>query len=602
MNAAVASGYADMPDVRANALALVQQAEHLAKHGRLKEAGEQATRALALARQCGDRQIMGWALWVLGFMMYDSGNYLSAYASASEAYRLLEACGDVRHQLSALVLCANVYVYSDDSASRVDLLRKGLLLAAGHDHASVRCNLLRNLADGLCSNNEHAEAIECLSEAVAIAQHSPQCSPMSAALASQLANVHLKNADHLLKQGHTEKAQAQLAAAARTVPPLTTESWRSMCTETCYGIWFQVEVLASVGQAAAARRAAAACIKFTRQSKGSLINLGQSLTALASLYRRQGQWQQSIRCELRLLRIWRAANYEAEVIVCLRRLSELHAQVGAHERALALRKELATHQSRQRHESAALRCRLTAIERQAERRRLQAREMLVHAERLAIIGRLIAQTHHALATPIASARLLSARALAAADDPAALRPMLAELSQLIDRATALISQLKLFSYRSSPQPMVLSLHESLLDAWRGLEPHLGSRVADLRVSGQTQLQVWCDAQRLGIMLKVLLIELTQPAGAGAAVVVIGAHMAAGEADTVLLCIQAVGGGAASTTDPAAAASLGAALCMEIAAEMQGELQSSHNDGAALGYRLQLPDGAATIPALHGRPG
>jgi hypothetical protein len=84
--------------------------------------------------------------------------------------------------------------------------------------------------------------------------------------------------------------------------------------------------------------------------------------------------------------------------------------------------------------------------------------------------------------------------------------------------------------------------------------------------------------------------------------VIGAHMAAGEADTVLLHIQAVGGCAASTTDPATAASLGAALCMEIAAEMRGELQSLHNDGAAPSYRLQLPDGAARVPALPGRPG
>jgi hypothetical protein len=115
--------------------------------------------------------------------------------------------------------------------------------------------------------------------------------------------------------------------------------------------------------------------------------------------------------------------------------------------------------------------------------------------------------------------------------------------------------------------------------------------------------VWCDAQRLGIMLKVLLIELTQPAGAGAAVAVIGAHMAAGEADTVLLHIQAVGGGcAAPTADQSAGASLAAALCMEIAAEMHGELQSSHNDGAALSYRLQLPDGAARVPALPGRLG
>jgi signal transduction histidine kinase len=595
-----AAGATNDTGVRSSALALVQQAEQLVKHGRLKEAGEQADRALALARQCGDRQIAGWALWVLGFMMYDTGNYLSAYASASEAYRLLEACGDVSRQLSALVLCANVYAYSNDIASRVELLRKGLPLARGPEHASARCSLLRNLADGLSGNDEHAEAIECLGEAVAIAQHSPDCSNMTAALASQLANIHLKYADHLNKQGHGERARAQLAAAARTVPRLATESWRSMSIQTCYGIWFQVEVLASVGLAAEARHAAAACIRFTRQSRGGLINLGQSLTAVASLYRRQGHWKQSIRCELRLLRVWRAANYESEVIICLRRLSELHAQVGAHERALALRKELAAHEGRHRQEANELRCRLTAIEREAERRRRHIEEMQVHAQRMAIIGRLIAQTHHALATPIAAARILSARALAAADDPAALRPMLIELSQLIDRATALVSQLKLFSYRSSPQPMVLSLRESLLDAWRGLDPHIGSRAADLRVDGQIHLQVWCDAQRLGIMLKVLLIELTQQAGADSPAVVIGARIEAGKADTVLLHIRAAGCAASSSTAQAKTASLGTALCMEIATEMQGELRSARDDGAVLSYRLQLPDGASVPAGPHGR--
>ncbi len=600
MNAAVAN--ADV-DVSAAALALVQQAEGLAKQGRLKEAGEQANRALALARQCGDRHIAGWASWVLGFMMYDNGNYLSAYASASEAYRLLEACGDVSRQLSALVLCANVYVYSDDSASRVELLRKGLPLAAGPDHASVRCNLLRNLADGLCGNNEHAEAIECLNEAVVIARHSPQCSQMSAALSSQLAHVHLKHADHLQKQGDAAKAQAQLAAAARTVPPLATESWRSMSLQTCYSIWFQVEVFASVGQAAAARQAAAACIKFTRQSKGSLINLGQSLTALASLYRRQGQWQQAIRCEHRLLRVWRAASYQAEVIICLRRLSELHAQMGAHERALALRRELAAQQSRQRQESGALRCRLAAIQRQAERRRLQAQEVQVHAQRLAIIGRLIAQTHHALSAPIAHARFLATQALASAAQPDTLRLLLGELSQAIDRAAALVSQLKLFSYRSSPQSMALSLHESLLDAWRGLESHIGCDSAHLRVSGQTQLQVWGDAQRLGIMLKVLLIELSQQARAGAEPMLIGAHIEAGEADTVLLHIEAFGGSA--RCDAAAApVSLGAALCMEIAGEMGGELQPMPDPDALVRYRLRLREATGSprdLPFEPARP-
>jgi C4-dicarboxylate-specific signal transduction histidine kinase len=177
-----------------------------------------------------------------------------------------------------------------------------------------------------------------------------------------------------------------------------------------------------------------------------------------------------------------------------------------------------------------------------------------------------------------------------------LRPLLAELSRAIDRAASLVSQLKLFSYRSSPQSMALSLHESLLDAWRGLEPHIGSRRADLQVSGHTQLQVWGDAQRLGIMLKVLMIELVQQACAGGLPMVIQARIDAGEADTVLLHIEACG-----CTAPAAGAnhppSLGASLCIEIAAEMRGELQSAHDDSAGLRYRLRLPEPATRLGDL-----
>jgi C4-dicarboxylate-specific signal transduction histidine kinase len=282
----------------------------------------------------------------------------------------------------------------------------------------------------------------------------------------------------------------------------------------------------------------------------------------------------------------------------LGRLSELHAMTGAHEHALALRKEQAACQSHHQKEAGALRSRLAAVERQAERRRQAAQEALVHAQRLAIIGRLIAQTHHALSAPIAQARDLAAQALAWAGSRDALQPLLAELSHAIDRAAGLVSQLKLFSYRSSPQPMALSLHESLLDAWQGLDPHIGSRSADLRISGHTQLQVWGDAQRLGIMLKVLLIELAQQAGADGAAVLINARIDAGEPGTVLLHIEARGFSLACAAAPGP--SLGAALCMEIAAEMQGELQPAHDDDAVLlRYRLRLPQPG---PQLHALPG
>jgi hypothetical protein len=111
------------------------------------------------------------------------------------------------------------------------------------------------------------------------------------------------------------------------------------------------------------------------------------------------------------------------------------------------------------------------------------------------------------------------------------------------------------------------------------------------------MQVWGDAQRLGIMLKVLLIELMQQACSSGAQVMIGAHIDAGDADTVLLHIEACGCSMPATA-AAEPVSLGAALCMEIATEMQGELQSLRDDAAVLRYRLCLLDAEGRAPRLN----
>ncbi len=582
-------------DLRSAALAAMEQAEQMRARGLLDQAGKLIASAIVLSRQGGDQRLLGWALMEQGRFAYAAGRHLDAYTASSQASKLLAECHDVGRQAHALNTCALVYISGDDLASRVELLRKALLLTVAPEHAVMRCRLLHNLGIALCENSEFTEAVECLSEAVDVARRAgPPVRLWELLVASRLAFIHLQHADHLGRNGSADNARVQLEAAARTLPPLSAACWRGAYAESFTTLWPQIEVLAQLGRWDSARRAAAACLRFARRSRQGLVNLGWALTGLAALYRRQGQAQRSIRTDHRALAVWRRANYQTEVIMCLGRLADLHARSGAHTQALALRRELAAHQSRRRREAGALRCRLAAIERQAERRRRQAQEAMVHAERLAIVGRLIAQTHHALSAPIARTQDLTAQAAASALHPAALHPLLAGINQAIDSAAGLVSQLKLFSYRSSPQPMALSLHKALLDAWQGLDPHIGSGSAELRVSGQTQLQVWGDAQRLGIMLKVLLIELVRPA----AVVVISAHIDAGAGDTVLLHIEARGASAPSFTAQAAPASIGAALCMEIAIEMHGELHSVRDDGMRLCYRLCLPDAESSRPTAE----
>jgi C4-dicarboxylate-specific signal transduction histidine kinase len=579
---------------------LVTQAEQALESGRVPQSLELAKRAADASHRCGDQHLLGRSLLMRARAEMGTGHLLQAYEFASEAQRILGSCTDIERGLWALNLRAFVHLACGDTVRSVELFHQGLQRAVGSRHSGLRCVMLNNLALALIDNSEYPEAIERYREAAALARSFPQRQGQGLVYESTLASTHLQYADDLRRRGEQAQADAQLSAAATALPALNLQAWRSFSLLERLSLAHQVRVRAALGQHAEARRLAAVHLRLQRQSAGDLPFAAIGRSALVGLYQRTGQWQRSIRHATRTLAIWRSINEEIQSAYSLRILSELHARVGAHDRALALRKELAAQQMQGHRQAGALRCRLAAIEYAAERRHRQAEEALVHARRLAIIGRLIAQTHHALSDPIANARLLSTQALACAADTTALRPLLAELSQVIDRAASLVSQLKLFSYRSSPHPMVLSLHESLLDAWQGMDTHIGSRSADLRVSGQTQLQVWGDAQRLGIMLKVLLIELVQQAGAGGAAVVINAHIDAGEADSVLLHIEAFGGSAPPATGPASAASLGAALCMEIAAEMQGELRSARNDAAVLHYRLRLP-GAETHQQALGEP-
>jgi tetratricopeptide (TPR) repeat protein len=584
-------------DDRATASALLDEAEQVYRSSDYAGSAELTQRAVALARRCGDGRLLGRALVNAGRLAAIAGRPLPAYEAASEAYRVLADCGDVNRQLRALSVCIAVHDQCDDRATCVDLLRQGLLLAVGCDHLSIRGTMLHNLAVTLRDKGEHAEALECLKEAFDILPPLPELAQQKEAIAVRLALEHQLYAEHLRHQGRDAEAEQQRQAALDSAPPLPQASWRTASPHDAYCFNQQAVLRAAFGEWKAARFAAAMGIRFARRRAGALVNFAWALVSAAKLYRSRQQFDRAIRYEQRALATWRAADIAAGTLESLQRLSELHALNGDHRRALALRKEWVLLQSRRRQEAGALRCRLAAIERQLGRRRRHAQEAAAHARRLAIIGRLIAQTHHALSAPINQARHLAAQALACADSPEALRPLLDQINQAIDSAAGLVSQLKLFSYRSSPQPMALSLHKALLDAWQGLDTHIGSGRADLHVGGRTQLQVWGDPQRLGIMLKVLLIELTQQPGSNGAPVVIGAHIDAGDADTVVLHIEACGCSmpAATAAEPV---SIGVALCMEIATEMRGELQSLRDVAAVARYRLCLLDAEGRAPRLN----
>jgi tetratricopeptide (TPR) repeat protein len=602
MSAAVLASESD-PRAAAQALAhsLAQEAEQAYVLDRPGPALALAERAAALARQCGDLPVLGWALMLAGRLHMYLGHHLQAFAASREAYDLLAAGGDMAHRLGALHICGGVFWASGDTDQAIQVLRSGLAATVGRpDLSGSRFTLLLSLALLLSQEaKEYAESIECCAEAASLVTPSPRPTDKWIYATATLAFHHFKRAEQLADQGFHDKAREQREAAARALPPMDLRSWRTFSTREHRALHFQVMVLAGLGQWPLARQAAAVMLWSLRGPGLLHVVRADQLESLAAFYRHAGRIHRAVHYESQLLEALTAAKHDPESGHCLRRLADLHAQTGDHALALECRKQLAALQDRQRLEAGELRGRIAAIERQAERRRREADEELAHSQRLAVIGRLIAQTHHALSAPSEHAHCLTAQAMALAGQSASapLIPLVEELNQTVDRAAGLVSQLKLFSYRSAPQPMALSLREALLNACRGLAPHLGSRVVELDMADGAELQAWGDAQRLGIMLKVLLIELAERANADAAATTIRARVEPGEGATVVLHIETHSAASGVPMRQETPPTVGAALCMEIAGEMGGSLQTVRSDHALLHFRLQLPDTSAHTLAL-----
>jgi C4-dicarboxylate-specific signal transduction histidine kinase len=285
--------------------------------------------------------------------------------------------------------------------------------------------------------------------------------------------------------------------------------------------------------------------------------------ALAQLYRAMGRLPRALRYEERALAASQRVDKAPLVYEHLEKLAKDHASVKNWGAAIACSKALQAHAYSQGVRSTALRCRLAAAERQSQRQRYEAAEMLVHLQRMAIIGRLIGQTQHALTAPVEEVNQLI-HEVATEQDTAARCRLLERLNHSVDHASQLVSQLKLYSYRSAPQLYAVSLRDAVLAAWQGLAPHLGARRVDLDLPDDASVQAWADPQRLGILLKVLLLELTQ--GAGASRVQVCIDLAG--LLTAQLRVTAAGAGMGA---PGGADSLGVSLCREIATEMGGTL-------------------------------
>jgi signal transduction histidine kinase len=574
-------------DLRVQALAAVQRAQDLHDRGQASAAQAVAQSAVTLARECNDIAALGWGLMVLSRTHGAQGQLAQAHVVATEAYPLLGACGDLRRQLWALNTCANVEKESGNIARAIDLWRQGLAAAQGLDApAQVALTPLVGLANCMFETDEYPQAIEYLRQALALALRLPQEREWQLNLATRLAAMHVLYARFLGKQGRTTEAAAQRQTAAAALPALGPADWNLSSAMGLASLCSQIPVLAFLGQTASARQASAAVLRAVRVSEVGLMARGFALAVVAELHRENGRLHLATAHLRRSFATHKTGGATQTALGNLKNLIDAWASSGAYRQALVYQKELRTLRAGMRLQASALRSRLDAIERHNERLRGEADKALAHSRRLVVIGRLIAQTHHALDTPVERARALTTSAQECRNC-AELAPVIEALVQSIDSAAAVVSQLKLFTYRSAPEPAAVLLREALRQAWQDLAPHARTGGVMIQISDDPPLHAWADAQGLGILLRVLLIEITLLPGLTA----LDARIQVMAADKVLLEVLATGTAAAHHS----ANTLGLTLCQEIALEMGGDLQVDQQ-ASRLHCRLQLP-----AARTHARP-
>jgi tetratricopeptide (TPR) repeat protein len=585
-------------------LAATRQAHAMHDAGDALRAIVLARCALALARQSEDAETQVEALMVLSLAEWALGGRIEqAYAQARDAEALARSGVSVVVHCAALLNCAMMSSETGDAGAAAQMNLRVVQLARsirGTQLHKLIAIALVNLGGSLARMDLFSDAVAALRESVEAWEKLPNATAGLALTRNNLAECLLNEGRAREASGDILRAQAAYAEAVAALPLMNLGAWRHFTAHECGTLLTRNTVLCGLGRWSDARSTVAAALRIAR-SRRVPANFTLAHLAASQLHEGLGRHELSIGHAERVLAL-RAGNAEAMWIAeALARLARLYAGRGEFVRALACRKELDNIRTRQDVGINMLRCRLAAIERRRESRQRDMRESLDHTRRLAAIGRLIAEIQHALGSPLADVHRLCETALQAFDVPstsAALAPLLGGVVGRLDQATALTQQLKLFSFRSAPQPMELSLHHAMEQARQGLAPHLPLDAAalTLRFQGDVYGTVWADPQRLGILFKVLLIELVDRVGhlvstkAGALVLV---HITRSQARRVLVSIDV------PITDVAGARpGIGMALCAEIAREMNGELTGLHVSGGSACLRLELPQvSASAVPAL-----
>ncbi|RJF92114.1 sensor histidine kinase [Noviherbaspirillum saxi] len=243
--------------------------------------------------------------------------------------------------------------------------------------------------------------------------------------------------------------------------------------------------------------------------------------------------------------------------------------------------------------------RLLNVESKAERERSRNHEALVHAGKMAAVGRLVANVNHEIKRPLASMHLLVENTLDLIErgETKAAAENLSMLLQATDQLAELSRQLEGFSRKTATNKMAVSVGQAVERARTILSPKIKTGQYRLQVQVIDQ-PVVADVDRLALAI-VNLIDNAMDATANTEDKRIHVE-AAQEGEFLAIRVRDHGPGIAPeameklfeaffTTKPAGKGiGLGLALSNEVITEMGGHLGArNHPDGGAE-FVIQLP--------------
>jgi len=562
-------------DVRRRLLALMDDAVGCDEAARSHAL---ACEAVALARAGAvDDALLGRACLLQADFSYRLFDYAGSYERALEATDLLGRSGDEERRAAAANLCLVICIETGDLTRALDYARRELELARRNGDVAHLAQLLHNQAVVFDIMEEYEAAVPCLVESAALHAASADGAHGAFFACVNLAALHVTHADRLMSAGDVQGAQRARDAAREALPEIDFDA-----NFAALQSWISVK--AQLGDIGAARAGALGYLRLVRRAGHVQRYATYALLAMAEYHVQAGRRDKGAHRLQRAIAKLRKARNGSHLSLTEARLASVYAEAGDHANALKWMRQAHVDRARLQDEQHRLRCRLAAIEREAEPRRAKRREAVAHAQRLAVIGRMMAEIYHALAGPLERTQRLIApwvRQDGTADLSPVTEEALKQVIVAIDEAAALVRQLKMFSYRAAPQPMEVDLEAAVREAWVGLAlwRRSGAQPLVLQTDGRTVVHV--DAQRLGVLLRILLIEVGKIEPLDAVRVRL-------DSDESEVCMHV----ACSQGSADKGSAVGVALCEEIAQEMGGQLaRVAVAPQAAMQFELCLPASA-----------